>query len=70
MNRKVIEELWTMAEKAESGQIIAIAISTVLPDGSTGSSFVLGDALFSSLLGAVYLTAHRIKIAGDKGPLD
>ena len=64
------EILRDMLQRAKSGEIIAIAIATLGPDLSTGSTFTLGDGTLAELLGAIELMKHRILRAAEHSPLD
>lgn len=60
MNETIVKLLRDMLERAERGDIIAIAVATILPDLSTGSAYKLGDASLCEVVGAVELLKHRV----------
>lgn len=70
MNARVIETIKRVLEAAEAGKISSVAIATVAPDLSTGSTFTLGDGTLAELLGSIDLTKHRIMRQSEDGPLD
>jgi hypothetical protein len=70
MNIKIVELLEHMLLEARRGEIASIAIATVKPDLSTGSTFLLGDSSFCELVGSVSLLNHRLITSGFKSELD
>ena len=67
---RVEKILQDMLLRAQRGEIIAVAVATLSPDLSTGSTFTLGDGTLAELLGSIDIMKHRILIASNRGPLD
>jgi hypothetical protein len=70
MNVKIVELLEDMLLRAWRGEITSIAIATVQPDLSTGSTFLLGDGTLCELVGSVSILNHRLLTSGFEKKLD
>ena len=64
---EILEEMLLLTKK---GEITAIAIATLGPDLSTGSTFTLGEGTLAELLGAIRMMEHRIISSSEEGTLD
>lgn len=70
MNDKVVKIIEDLLERAKKGEIVAVAIATIMPDLSTGSAYTLGDSTIAELLGAISIMNYRIISQGYIKALD
>jgi hypothetical protein len=70
MNPDVVILLQTMLERANRGEITAIAVATCGPSLTTGYAYTLGDGTLAELVGLIAMLQHRVIYAGRAGPLD
>lgn len=56
----VVRVCQELLERAERGEVIAVAVAAVLPDGGTSSAYSLGRGTLASLIGSLMQLAHRL----------
>lgn len=64
---EVVDLLRELLARAEAGDIVAIGIATVKPDGSIGTGYHAGERVWP-LLGAIQHCAIRVSLANPAEP--
>lgn len=64
---EVVDMLRDLLARAEAGEIVAIGVATVKPDGSIGTGYHDGDRVWP-LLGAIQHCAIRLSLAHPAVP--